>query len=282
MDARRLARRYLPARLRLGLVVARRRHRDRWAGVEFAHERGDPAAFPHLWAHYERPIIDYPGQERLAVPKRRNQALLARQLDGVVILPGQVFSVWALARRPAARGGYLPAAALKDRRLTTEVGGAICLLSTTLYNGALLAGLEIVERHCHSVDSYGERRYFELARDAAIEYGYLDLRFRNNRGTALMLSVEVGQELLAVSLRGGVPPAFSVELRVDAPTRFEPGEVVRHDSRLARCEERVLDPGLPGLMVGGERIIRHADGRTEREPLRESIHHAVPRVSLRG
>ncbi len=282
MDARSLARRYLPARLRLAVVLARRRYRDRRDAVVFARERGDLASFPNLWGRYERPILDYPGQEQFALAKRRNQAILARQLDGVVLRPGEVFSVWALARRPTAAEGYLPAAALKDRRLTAETGGAICLLSTVLYNAALLAGLEIVERHCHSVDSYGERRYFELARDAAIEYGYLDLRFRNNRGTALMLSIEVGEEFLSVSLHGSEAATFRVELRVDPPTRFRPEEIVRRNPALAVGEERVLDPGLPGLVVGGERIVCHSDGRTEREPLRESVHHAVPRVIMRG
>ena len=47
------------------------------------------------------------------------------------------------------------------------------------FNAGLLAGLEIVERSEHSVDTYSDQRYFELGRDTTIEYGYLDLRFRN-------------------------------------------------------------------------------------------------------
>ena len=57
--------------------------------------------------------------------------------------PGETFSVWRLAPRPTAARGYAVAAALKDRRLTSDVGGAICLLSTVLYNAGILTGLEV-------------------------------------------------------------------------------------------------------------------------------------------
>ena len=282
MDLRRFARRHVPARLRLEVALARRALRDWHRGVTFATTAGEPPAFPHVWARYARPFIDYPGQERLGAAKRRNQALLAATLDRAVIAPGEVFSVWKLAGRPTAAAGYLPAAALKDRRLTTEVGGAICLLSTALYNAALLAGMEIVERHCHSVDSYGERRYFELARDAAIEYGYLDLRFRNTRDHALFLRVQVAGEGVIASLLGPTCRPFSVELITGRPIVLLPAEILRFDPQLPAGVDRLIEAGLPGLRVDGERVVYHCGGRIEREPLLASHHHPVDRIVARG
>ncbi len=54
--------------------------------------------------------------------------------------------------------------------------------------------MKIVERHCHSVDSYGDARYFELGRDAAVEYAYLDLRFRNDFPQPLLIRSRVEAE----------------------------------------------------------------------------------------
>jgi vancomycin resistance protein YoaR len=57
------------------------------------------------------------------------------------------------------------------------MGGGVCQLSSTLYSAAEKAKLEIIERHAHS-RAVG---YIPEGRDAAISYGYLDLRFKNNR-----------------------------------------------------------------------------------------------------
>ncbi len=158
MTPRQLARRLLPYELRLRVRLVRRAWHDRRQHTIFAATHGDPEQFPHTVCSYERRFIDYPGQEAFALAKRRNQARLARDLHAIVINPGETFSVWRLAGRPTRRAGYLPAAALKAGVLTSETGGAVCLLSTVLYNVALLGALEITERYCHSVDTYGERR----------------------------------------------------------------------------------------------------------------------------
>jgi vancomycin resistance protein VanW len=204
--------------------------------MRFASRRSTPKAYPFEWSRYELPFIDYPGQEQLAVAKRANQSRLASFLDGVVIEPGEVFSVWNLAPAPNERHGYARAAALRDGVLTTEVGGAICLLSTVLYNAALLSGMEIVERHCHSVDSYGERRYFEIGRDAAIEYGYLDLRFLNPFQDTLQLRVEVTQAQVRAGIYGAVECPVRVSFDITEPESLlpRPGDRDRYRVRTVR------------------------------------------------
>ncbi len=277
-SVRPLLRRILPAGLRLRIAVARRGWRDERAQTHFAHERGDAAWFPCTVTSYTRPFIDYPGQERMGTAKRHNQALLASQLDGVIIAPGETFSVWALAPRPTAARGYAAAAALKDRKLTAETGGAICLLSTVLYNVALLGAMRIVERHAHSVDSYGERRYFELGRDASIEYGYLDLRFSNPHAYAVLLRVTVDACAVSASLRAAAPADFSVELCVSRPQVLEPPVRLRLDPYVPPGMERLLSEGLAGRRVRTRRLTRFTNGGLVDEDLGETLHHPVPAV----
>ena len=214
---RRAARRWLPRRLRAEVAIARRHLRDRRGGSSFATRRGDPSGFPHRFEGYELPMIIYAGQAHLAEGKRHNQRLLAQALDGVRVEPGEVLSLWRCAGRPSARRGYLPAAAIVAGELTSEDGGATCQLSTVLYNAGLLAGLDVVERHAHSVDVYGEARYFQPGRDATIEYGVLDVRFRNPYPFTVLLELRADDDRVAASFRAPVADLPAVEITVDLP-----------------------------------------------------------------
>ena len=224
-------RQHVPAPIRLQLAVARRRLDDLAAHDEFASIRETTEAYPHPLPDYALPIHDYAGQAHAAAAKRQNLRLLAETLDGTVVQPGEVWSLWRLAGRPTRARGYGEAAALVNGELTTDVGGATCLLSTVVFNAGLQAGLEVVERSQHSVDSYGDRRYFELGRDATIEYGYLDLRFRNNHPYSLLLHVTALDDEVRASFRTPIEPRFTVVVDV---------EVVRPSSELLVATTRRL------------------------------------------
>ena len=221
MNVRLLIRRVVPAPILLRRKMVVRRIADARGGVRFAARR-NAGPFEHEWARYSLPFIDYPGQERFAQAKRANQAVLASYLDGVVIEPGEVFSVWRLAPRPTERLGYETAAVVRAGVLGSETGGSICLLSTVLYNLALLGALDIVERHCHSLDYYNGRPYFELGRDAAIEFGYLDLRFRNPHAVPLVVHVDVTGECVKGRLVGPCPRDFEASFEIGAPEQLAP------------------------------------------------------------
>ena len=203
----------VPPSVRLAIAVLRRGLSDLASGQRFASKRA-PFEAEHAFGEYTLPLTVYPGQEAAAEAKQRNSELLAAALDGSVVGPGEVWSLWRLAGAPTRAKGYGEAAAIVDGELTAVVGGATCLVSTVVYNAGLLAGLEIVERHQHSVDTYGEQRYFELGRDATIEYGYIDLRFRNDFPWPLMLRVAVDNGVVRAGFLGPVARAFEVDVRV--------------------------------------------------------------------
>jgi vancomycin resistance protein VanW len=232
---RRFARRYLPRPLRLAVALARRALADRRAGHRLASRRAPADAFPHLFEGYALPMIVYPGQEAAAEAKRTNARILATALDGTVVGPGEVWSLWRFAGAPTRAKGYGEAAAIVDGELTTVVGGATCLVSTVVFNAGLLAGLDPVERTQHSVDTYGERRYFQLGRDATIEYGYLDLRFHNPFPFPLRLTVAVDTTEVRATFHAPVPRPFDVAIDV-AVDRGEPGVITARTRRTTRGE----------------------------------------------
>ena len=239
---RRLVRRWVPRPLRAELARVRREIHDRHSDIAFASGQRSPDEFPYHFEGYRLPLLFYPGQEHLADGKRHNQQLMASALHGACVQPGEVFSLWHLAGRPSAARGYLPGAAIVNDRLIAETGGAVCLLSTVLYNAGLLAALEIVERHAHSVDSYGEDRYFEIGRDATIDYGVLDLRLRNNHPYPVLLDISADDSQVAAAFRASQPDLPSVMIEVQQlPTRGER----EPDDRLlsARTLRHITPPG---------------------------------------
>lgn len=104
-------------------------------------------------------------------------------LNGTVIEAGEEFSVSAAIGPINEDNGYRQAGAYQDGKLIESVGGGVCQISSTLYNAALGAELEITERCEHSM-TVG---YIDLSRDAAIAGDYKDLKFINNSGAAITI-----------------------------------------------------------------------------------------------
>jgi vancomycin resistance protein VanW len=124
--------------------------------------------------------------------KRQNLVQAIQQMNQIVILPGELFSFWALVGEPTRRKGYVEGRTLVGGKLQAEVGGGLCQLSGLIYYLALQAGLQVVERYPHSVDIYtDETRFTPLGSDATVVYGYKDLRVVNSLSQPICFNVRV-------------------------------------------------------------------------------------------
>ncbi len=99
----------------------------------------------------------------------------AEVLSGVTVEPGGEFSFNNTVGQRTSEKGYEEAKILVDGHRDYAVGGGVCQISSTLFNAAESAGMEILERHNHT----GEVHYVEIGRDAAVTFGEQDFRFRN-------------------------------------------------------------------------------------------------------
>lgn len=221
---RRRAQDRIPIAIRWRLRLALRRVADLTSGVRFAGPSPGRGCLIQV-ARYELPLRCYAGQEHRFAGKRGNLELAFGALDGIVVRPGEVLSFWQSVGRPTRAAGYAVAAAIKGGLLVEDVGGAICLASTVIYNAGLLSGLTVVERYCHSVDSYGEDRYFELGRDAAVEFPYRDLRLRNDLGAALLLRTSVSDGAVRAEVWSHAERGITVEIVVSPTLSTETGEL---------------------------------------------------------
>lgn len=119
----------------------------------------------------------------------KNLTLCANTLNGVSIEPGQVFSFNGTVGQRTSQKGYEEAKILVENESEYAVGGGVCQISSTLYNAAMDAGMEIVERHSHSKPIH----YVATGKDAAISWGTLDLKFKNVLSYPVELRMKVTQ-----------------------------------------------------------------------------------------
>lgn len=108
----------------------------------------------------------------------------AQLINGHLVAPGESFSVCDHLVPFSAENGYELGGEYQNGQVVQGYGGGICQVSTTLYNALLLAEIEIVERHNHTMSV----SYVPPSMDAAIAEGSMDLVFRNNMDTPIFLS----------------------------------------------------------------------------------------------
>ena len=136
--------------------------------------------------------------EALTAGKIHNLHVAVRDIDGVEVAAGALFSLWAHLGPPTRRRGYVEGRELREGCMVPTVGGGLCQLSNALYAAALEAGFEIVERHPHSFIVPGSEA--EAGRDATIFWNYVDLRFRSTH--PFRIEALLTDDELVVRLRG--------------------------------------------------------------------------------
>ena len=78
--------------------------------------------------------------------RKHNVKLSAQACNGVILMPGEVFSYNNTTGSRSASKGYLAAPVYSGDASVDEVGGGICQTSPTIYYAVLHTTLEIVER----------------------------------------------------------------------------------------------------------------------------------------
>jgi vancomycin resistance protein VanW len=145
-----------------------------------------------------------------------------------------------------------------------------------LYNAALLANLPIVERYNHSI--YGEAtEYVPLGQDAAIFYGFKNLRFKNNSGHAIIIFSKVFRDTLQVSIFGGNEDKAEVEIISKDKKVIDYKVIKEKDPSLETGQEVVVQDGVPGYQIKTYRIVRK-DGEEKIEFLAEDTYKSIPMI----
>ena len=141
--------------------------------------------------------------------RNNNLKLACDAINGYILMPGDTFDYNKTLGERTEERGYKPAGALSAGTSTTEVGGGICQVSSTLYYCTLLSDLEIVTRRSHSLPS----SYMPMMGiDATVSWGGPDFRFRNNTDYPIQIKAEVSDGCVKVMLLGTEDKDYYVEM----------------------------------------------------------------------
>jgi vancomycin resistance protein YoaR len=149
--------------------------------------------------------------------------------------------------------------------LVPGIGGGVCQVSTTLYNAALLANLEIVRRSHHQFPV----KYVPSGRDATVADGYLDLRFRNrlDRPVALNITAE-GSRVIARVV--GAPECRRRVSLLRTGVRSIPTRTVSAPAGRTRAR-----PARRGQRVTLIRVVQAPDGSVRRETISRDYYRPI-------
>lgn len=191
--------------------------------------------------------VDMQLQENKAV----NLALAVRHIDGVLIRPGETFSVWKLVGRTTAKRGYRTGLTIAKGQPSEGIGGGLCQLSNLIHWMVLHSDLTIVEHHHHdNLDLFPDfGRQIPFGTGTSISYNYIDYRVKNNTHNTYQLRLSVDDEYLRGELRAieMLPHTFHIYAENEHFSRedgvvYRNGQVYRNiiDRTSGNCIEKQL------------------------------------------
>lgn len=187
----------------------------------------------------------------------QNIRRVAEQVNGAIVRPGETFSLNGYTGPRNAATGYVDAGIIDHGRPGRGIGGGISQFATTLYNAAYFAGMTDIE---HKEHSYYISRY-PPAREATVFEGAIDIKFRDDSPTGILIQTQWSPSAITVTLWG--TKHVDVESVTGPRTDFtDPKTETIHDKPCTST------PGAQGFTVTDTRITR--DPKTHAEQTRHT------------
>ncbi|QTD39705.1 VanW family protein [Sporosarcina sp. Te-1] len=205
-----------------------------WDGKQYAMTRAEDK-LPHVIKKHRTPLLRQlkDVDMQLQYNKITNLKLAVRQLNRVVLQPGETFSYWRLIGNTTRRKGYVDGMILHYGKVTVGVGGGLCQLSNLIYWITLHTPLTVTERYRHSYDVFPDSsRSQPFGSGATCAYNYLDLQIKNETTIPYQLIVYLTDTHLTGEWRTASPATRTYEVyEKDHQFTFESwGGYVRHNT----------------------------------------------------
>ena len=239
-------------RLSMEKEILKRHLRDHLHDTHFAKER-TTESLPILVYRHNSLIRRRLGNVNMQLQENKatNLALAVKHIDGLLIRPGETFSVWKLVGRTTKRKGYKEGLTIAKGQPSKGIGGGMCQLSNLIHWLVLHSELTITEHHHHDgldlFPDYG--RQIPFGTGTSISYNYLDYRFKNDTENVYQLRLKVDDEYLCGELRAveHQPYTYHIHAENECFSRedgviYRNGQVFRDviDCATGRCEESQL------------------------------------------
>lgn len=173
-----------------------------------------PEPLPYLQAKASSPLynsdtgFDMKYQEN----KVFNLKLTAKELDGLLIRPGETFSFWKSIRHADRETPYREGLTVLNGQLVTTSGGGLCQMSNLLFELFLHSPFTIVERKGHGKKEFPDPGTSLAGTDATVSEGWIDLKVENRQQQEYQLKLDFDQERIYGFLMTGAEPETDYEI----------------------------------------------------------------------
>lgn len=232
--------------------ILKRHLKDTLHKTRFAHKRTQDS-LPVVVYRHNSLIRRRLGNVNMQLQENKatNLALAVQHIDGLLIRPGETFSVWKQVGRTTQRKGYKEGLTIAKGQPSQGIGGGLCQLSNLIHWLVLHSDLTITEHHHHDgldlFPDYG--RQIPFGTGTSISYNYIDYRVRNDTANTYQLRLHVDGEYLCGELHAAesLPHTFHIHAENEYFSR-EQGVVYRNGQVyrdiIDRTTGQVLDSQL--------------------------------------
>lgn len=181
----------------------------------------------------------------------------ARYIDGTLLMPGDTFSMNDTVKERTEANGYTVGTVIAGGRFREELGGGVSTITTAMWHTAFYAGLQRVEQRGHSF--YISR--YQPGLEATVAWGSLDLRFRNDGDTAVLIKASITNSSVTITMYG--TKRYRISAETGPRTDVRPYKTVYDTS--PGC---VVQPGVDGFNITVTRVFHDLHGTVvKREPI---------------
>ena len=204
-----------------------------------------------------------------AADSGRNIRRAAQVINGRIVKPGATFSLNGATEPRNAANGYVEAGVIEDGHPSRGIGGGVSQVATTLYNAAYFAGMTDVTHKPHSF--YISR--YPPGREATVVGGALDMRFRNDGPTGVLIQTAWTPSSLTVRLYG----TKRYDVTSSTGPRTNPTEPTKVE--IPAGKPCAPSQGAPGFTVTDTRTLRDVKTGQVRTERRTTKYNPSPIVT---
>lgn len=188
-------------------------------------------------------------------PRVANIDRMASAIDGKLLRPGESFALNDATGPRTPENGYQEAQVIVEGELVPGIGGGVCQVATTLFNSVFNAGLQVEQRSNHSLFI----SKYPIGRDAMVNYGVQDLRFKNDTQYGLLLRASVTSKAMIVNVYSSSLGRTVETSQSDRRNPKPPTTRYIDDPTLPMGQEVVVEEGSQGFDITVTRTVKHGD-----------------------
>ena len=198
--------------------------------------------------------------------RRHNIANGASKVHGILIKPGEEFSLIKALGDVDGSTGYLQELVIKGNKTMPEYGGGLCQIGTTVFRAAMGSGLPITERRNHS---YNVTYYLENGLpgvDATIYIPHPDVRFINDTGHYVLIQAKIVKDKLTFEFWGTKDGRTSSRTTPKAWDWVSPPPMkIVPTTDLKPGQKKCTESAHKGVKASFDYLITYADGTVKKQ-----------------